>query len=84
MTATSLNTINDQLISNLKENEISYDVVRYKYSKLRGKEFRCYLLLIQIFENFVNERIESNIVNQKDKEIKHKVNDLINLHIETI
>ena len=49
--------IQENLINNLKDSDIKFDVIRYKYVKMKSKQIRNILKIIFIFENFITNVI---------------------------
>ncbi|CDW79280.1 UNKNOWN [Stylonychia lemnae] len=84
MTASNMDLVKNLFLSNLKDQDITYDLVKYKYCRPRGKEYVCYLKLIQIFEYFVNQTLDQNIQEMNDDRIKKLVESFKMTQLEKI
>ena len=74
LTAKDIQLIKDNLINGLKDNDITFDIVKYKYNKLENNDMKALLKMIAVFENLVDSMLE-NIYHTKEKDIKAKVKE---------
>jgi hypothetical protein len=83
LTASNMKIIKDNLIDQIKESDIKYDTVRYRYIRLLSKDVKVLLKMIFIVENFVKSLISNERFEQmKDKEIKAALNSFVKKEVE--
>lgn len=63
--------------------DLRYDLVNYRYSKIKSSHLRTYLSLIHIFEHYFDSIID-NILEMKDRDIKRWVKNTISKNINAI
>lgn len=73
MTASNQKKVTNIFIQKLRESDIQFESVRYKYQRSQGNIIRAYLKMIYLFENFVSENLTSALPKMNDIELSQIV-----------
>lgn len=73
MTASNQKKVKNIFIQKLRESDILFESVRYKYQRSQGNIIRAFLKMIFLFENFVSEKLTSALPKMNDIDLRQIV-----------
>eukprot|EP00347_Sterkiella_histriomuscorum_P016919 403351346 len=84
LTASNMEKVNESFLQHLEHNLIPFNLVKYKYNRPRGCDIRAYLKMIFLYENFVSENINMQLIDMKDKDLKSRIKSHVTKNLKHI